>query len=798
MGKCATNARSQSGCTLLLLVIAPFLVARGAIAQVPPPPVKDILFINSYNPGYEWSDSIYDAFKKDVGASRWNTRIWVEYLDSKRFSGPAHVERFRQYLASKYKGRKFDLLFTSDDDALLFVLGPGKDLFGETPVVFCGVNDRQLALSVPRTRMTGLVEVLGSTRILDIAFRWHPSAKRVWVVSDATPLGENQRETFAGMATARPDREFIFVDGAKLTLDAILDRMRQVRRDDIVILTAFARDSTGTYIDAADAQRRIALASPAPVYSPSISSLGQGIVGGGEQGGAHHGHVAAGMALQVLGGTPTAQIPIETDPGTTFVFDYSRLTGLGISEDMVPRESRIVNRPTTTFERYRTEIIALILFVLGQAAVIALLASNVYRRRAAQKGLAAGNLALKDLNRSLQEEIALRQGTEESLRTLREQFWQSQKMEAVGRLAGGVAHDFNNLLTVINGFTGLALRKAEQGETAKSHLEQVRQAGEQAARLTQQLLTLSRRQVVKTQTLDLHGILENTLSMLRRVLPESIQLVANMPSGRVAVETAQGQIEQVLLNLVVNARDAMPDGGTLTLDLQTAPVGKAVAEMHGAMAGTFAKLSVSDTGFGIDDNTAPLIFEPFFTTKPEGKGTGLGLSTVYGIARQNGGWIEVQSRVGEGSTFTFWLPLSAGPVSGPAEPEQVVSLQTGSVLVVEDQKAVRELAVEILMDAGFAVVATSSAMEALEVIRKGESAIHVLLTDVVMPTMSGRELAEQVRQLRPELRILYMSGYPEDVVGDSGVLPGAVEFIAKPFRPGELVGKVKAVLGRNG
>ncbi len=770
-----------------------------AFPQTPPTPqFRDILYLNSYHPGYAWSDSIYDSVKREMDSSKWNTRLWVEYMDVKRFSGPKEDQRFRDYLASKYSGHKFDVVFTSDDDALKFMLGPGTELFGNVPVVFCGVNDQDLARSVPRDRMTGLMEVLGSSRILDIAMQWHPKAQHIWVVSDATALGDNQRQTFAGMAAARPDKKFTFLDGAKIPLDTILDQMRQVRGEDIVILTGFARDSSGGYIDSKDAEKRITAASAAPVYSPSISNVDQGIVAGGTQGGAVHGIAAAKLLLQVLGGKPPSQIPLAVDSGTTFVFDYGRLKALGIPENWVPPGSTIANRPTTLFDRYRTEILGVLIFLLAQSAVIGLLVSNVYRRRVAQISLAAGNEALKSLNKSLQEEIGHRQRTEETLRTVREQFWQSQKMEAVGRVAGGVAHDFNNLLTVINGFAGLALRKAGESSPLRAHLEQVRVAGEQAARLTQQLLTLSRREVVKTRTIDLRQTLTNTLAMLRRVLPENINMTTRLPDGHVLVDAGPGQIEQVLLNLAVNARDAMPNGGDLVLALQTTePLAEAV-ELNGARPGSYAQLSVTDTGTGIDEKTVPLVFEPFFTTKPEGLGTGLGLSTVYGIAKQNGGWVDVQSRLGEGSVFTLWLPLntSNGPdiVVRPTDPARPPTVAAAIILVVEDQKAVRELTVEILSDTGFEVLSSSSGLEALAVIEKGEIPIDLLLTDVVMPTMGGRELSERVLRLRPQLRILYMSGYPEDVVGSNGVTPGELSFIAKPFQPADLVAKVRQVL----
>ena len=371
---------------------------------------------------------------------------------------------------------------------------------------------------------------------------------------------------------------------------------------------------------------------------------------------------------------------------------------------------------------------------------------------------------------------------------------QSQKMEAIGLLAGGVAHDFNNLLAVINGYSDLLLERADLPESDRRSLEQIKQAGGSAASLTRQLLMLSRQQVVEAVVLNINQTVGNLDKMLRRLIKENIQFSFVLDPQLDRVKADPGQVEQIVLNLVVNARDAMPSGGTL--HIQTKNVEKSNSQAGpGGSPSHFVLLEVTDTGTGMDQQTQAHIFEPFFTTKAVGKGTGLGLATVYGIVKQSGGHIEVQSAPGRGSSFQIYLPAEAQAAAaletGKDSAEPAFSGET--ILVVEDAAPLRDLVCQALSVSGCTVLSAPEAQEALRILSQQKGVIDLLITDVIMPGMNGPALAKQVRAMRPETKILYMTGYSGEFVRSDMLIPG-VSFIQKPFTPADLRRKIRKML----
>ena len=390
---------------------------------------------------------------------------------------------------------------------------------------------------------------------------------------------------------------------------------------------------------------------------------------------------------------------------------------------------------------------------------------------------------------------ALRDMTEK--RALEEQFQQAQKMEAVGRLAGGVAHDFNNLLTVIMSYSDLLLQDFGTNDPRRDDLEQVQKAAAAAAALTRQLLAFSRQQVIEPRLLALEDVVAGAAKMLTRVIGEDIELVTVLRKEPSTVRIDPGQLEQVIMNLAVNARDAMPTGGRLTIETTQVDLDDTYARMHWpATPGQFAMLAVSDNGVGMDEPTRARIFEPFFTTKEPGKGTGLGLATVYGIVQQSGGFIWVYSEPGSGATFKIYLPLvdqEAGLNEYPATARAGLrGMET--VLLAEDASAVRAVVRQTLERHGYTVLEAPNGKAALDLAAKQADRIDLLLTDVVMPEMSGRRLAERFTALRPGVKVLYMSGYTDDAVLRHGVLGPGVAYLQKPFSPDVLAGKVREVL----
>jgi PAS domain S-box-containing protein len=374
---------------------------------------------------------------------------------------------------------------------------------------------------------------------------------------------------------------------------------------------------------------------------------------------------------------------------------------------------------------------------------------------------------------------------------------QMQRLESVGLLAGGIAHDFNNLLTVITGYCDLTLARLGKLDPLARNLEQMRKAAERATALTGQLLAFSRKQVLQPKVLNLNSIIMELEKMLGRLIGEDMELQALPGADLGHVKADPGQIEQVIVNLLVNARDAMPDGGTITIETANVYLDEVYARQHIAVhAGWYVLLAVTDTGQGMDVGTQKRIFEPFYTTKEQGKGTGLGLSTVYGIVKQSGGSIWVYSEVGVGTTFKIYLPLVDEQVSESqaaiALPERATGAET--ILLVEDEEMVRNLARESLSLHGYKVLEAANAGEALLICQQHAGPIHLLLTDVVMPRMSGKELAEQVLRLRPGMPVLYMSGYPDQTIVRHGILDEDIAFIGKPFTPDALALKTAKVL----
>ncbi len=439
---------------------------------------------------------------------------------------------------------------------------------------------------------------------------------------------------------------------------------------------------------------------------------------------------------------------------------------------------------------WRRQVFILALAALTGPAVMAVAAAE--HREVSQYALAAAAGVIFML-------VFARMGTllsekhkaEEALETREEQLRQAQKMEAIGQLAGGVAHDFNNLLTAILGYSEFLLERLETSDPRRRDVEEIREAGTRAATLTSQLLAFGRRQMLQPKVLDLNAVVVHVETLLRRLIGEDVTLVTALETGLDHVRADPGQLEQVIVNLAVNARDAMPDGGTLTIETAHVEVGAdEAAASPGLRPGRYVRLTLTDTGAGMDRATLARVFEPFFTTKGPGKGTGLGLATVHGIVAQSGGSVTVSSASGEGTAFTIHLPSVAEKLEPLGTGRQHCSSHGHeTILLAEDEAVVRDLAERALVERGYTVLATSSGDEALQACEGHEGAIHLLVTDVVMPGMGGKALAERLLPLRPGLPVLYVSGYADGRVVEEDTL-----FLQKPFSPSALAKRVREAL----
>jgi two-component system cell cycle sensor histidine kinase/response regulator CckA len=369
-------------------------------------------------------------------------------------------------------------------------------------------------------------------------------------------------------------------------------------------------------------------------------------------------------------------------------------------------------------------------------------------------------------------------------------------MEAVGQLAGGVAHDFNNLLTVISGFSELMLCSCNLNDMSQEFVKEILRAAERAASLTRQLLAFSRKQMLQPQVMDLNSLVAEAQKMLRRLIGEDVNLDASLDPDLGWIKADPGQIEQVLLNLVVNARDAMPRGGHLTIETHNVDLDEEYVRHHvETQVGRYILLAITDTGKGMNEAIKARIFEPFFTTKEVGKGTGLGLSTVFGIIKQSGGHIEVYSEEGRGTTFKIYLPrVPRGSSTSIGSVQSPIPKGTETILVAEDEEGVRSLVRLALVSYGYNVLESQHGEEALEVFRNYSDRIHLLMTDVVMPRMSGRQLANHITVLQPDIKVLFLSGYTDDAVVRHGMVEAGVPFLQKPFTPTMVARKVREVL----
>ncbi len=395
-------------------------------------------------------------------------------------------------------------------------------------------------------------------------------------------------------------------------------------------------------------------------------------------------------------------------------------------------------------------------------------------------------------------DITERKSTEEALRESEEHLRQAQKLESIGRLAGGIAHDFNNLLTTILGYSELISMEQDLTDTTRESVREIKNSAERAATLIQQLLAFSRKQVLKPQVIDLNRLITRLGKMLRRLIGEDINLTTKLDSNLEKIKADPGQMEQVIMNLVVNARDAMSRGGTITIETLGVNLDESYHQQHPEVTpGDYVLLAVSDTGQGMDEETRKHIFEPFFTTKEVGKGTGLGLSTAYGIVKQSGGYISVYSEPEQGTTFKIYLPQLTGTK------KQQESLRekrdplggTETILLVEDEESLRKMAGKILAGYGYSVVEAKNGMEALEIAIKGDRLkIDLLVTDVIMPKMGGKELSEKLFEEYPKLKVLYISGYTDNAIAHHGMLDKGVLLLQKPFSPQSLAVKVREVL----
>jgi len=858
-------------------------------------PSKRVLILNSYHPGFSWSDAEQAGVIDRLEGVFPTIDIPVEYLDAKRFPGELQQRRMMGFLLEKYRNWKIDLIVALDNPSMDMLKRYRRELFPGVPVVFAGISDYRQYTRNGRKAVTGVVEKQDVKDTLETALRLLPETKTVLVITDNTSSGRSsRRETEALLPefAGRVDIRFL----PPSTYDEAMTAIGNLPRNSILLIQSFATDRVGKTLSGVESTRLLASVAPFPAFVVHDTRIIDETVGGFVLDGRLHGRMAADMGLKILLGIDAASIPVEENPPSKPVFEYAQLKRFGVPLEKLPPGSVVLHRPISIFETHKIFAMGTLLTVGFLSLLVVLLVFALLRLRRAQserkraeekllltqfcidkspipfctisgegkiesvndamcrhlgyspeefssmtvfdfdpafdpgrfrehrqKMPSAGfhtfetvhrrkdgtefpvevtvnNLKYegRDVTFSFSKDITERKAAEREQAHLKEQLFQSQKMETVGLLAGGVAHDFNNLLTPILGYSEMLMMDLPEGDPDRAKLEQIRHAAEMAKELIHRLLAFSRKQMLRLEVVDVGGIVRELEPVLRRTIRENVRIEVSVPATPGHVLADRGQIEQALLNLAINAQDAMPDGGRLTVETEGADLDESYSSLHPEVSpGPYVMLSVGDSGMGMDEETQAHIFEPFFTTKGPGKGTGLGLATVYGIVKQHGGYVYVSSAKGKGSVFRIYLPR-APEAEKPAEAGEVppdrVERGEETVLVAEDNGTVRALACRMLEDLGYRVLAGETAERCIELSRSHPGAIHLLLADVIMPERNGKELYDLLKRDRPEMKVLFMSGYAGNVIAHHGILDEGVQLLQKPFTNADLSRQVRRAL----
>lgn len=842
-----------------------------------------VLILNSYQKGYGWTDDtvagLEGVFREHIPGAM----LSVEYMDTKRVSPtPAYFDMLAELYIAKYTARRPDVVVVSDNNALTFIMAYHEKVFADVPVVFCGVNNFTDAMIANDPAITGVVEEPDMAGTIELMLKIHPATQRIHVLYDDTPTGLQNVEMAREAARRYEGRvDFNYLYGPDRTFGELLDILRGLGPEELILYLDMFHDSTGEYLQPDETARTVVREAARPVYTHSTVYVGQGTVGGEVASAQLQGQVAAELALRVLRGTPAREIPIIRECPTLSLFDQAALDRWGINPDQLPAGSMILNRRVSFYERYRGLVwgVALTVFVLSVVVVVLLV--NTLQRYRAEQALRNQKRLLNDVlvniphyiywkdhqgrflgcNRKVLEFLGLddvaqvvgkndeeagvdrrwvnsfRESDVKVLETgepvmnieqvlegpkgedvilltskmplksdqgdvtgvlgvsldvtaprrLEQRLSESEKMRALGQLAGGIAHDFNNVLVAVQGNAQLLLDAVDPASEKAELAREVLNACHRAAGLTKKLLGFARKGRMQDEFVDLQQTIEDVASLLTHSFDRRIHIRCDLRAPRAIVRGDASQLHSAILNLAVNARDAMPRGGTLTFQTQNIICdGEDCDDCESCKVGRECiAVAVSDTGTGIDEAIQDRIFEPFFTTKDPGEGTGLGLAAVYGCAQSHHGSIRLQSKPGEGTTFTFAMPLAE---EVPSRDTACRRLPTGDghVLIIDDEEPIRQFATRALKNLGYTIEAQADGAGGLAYFREHHQDVDVVMLDMVMPRLAGADVLRKLRDIRSDIPVCICSGYSKINVGDLLNEYDNVAFIAKPFSIDEL------------
>ncbi|RLB74593.1 MAG: hypothetical protein DRH03_00705 [Deltaproteobacteria bacterium] len=864
-----------------------------------------ILVLNSYHRTHPWTEAINQALQDTISAADFKVDWHFEYMDSKRFKPAAIFPSLEELYQKKYRDYHFNLIITTDNNALDFIIPRRQKLFPKVPIAFCGVNDFTPDNIYGIKRITGVVEAADFKGTIELALKLQPNVKFVAVVCDNTPTGEAHQNVFRKIA-----RNFAgqveFIELFNKTLSELVVALKNLPDESVVLELSFFRDREGKCFSVREQAALIIENSRCPVYTAWDFFLGLGVAGGVMVSGRTQGESVARLAMQILNGEEPGNIPVLTDNINVPMLDYNVIKKFHIPISRIPAGTIMINQPHSFYEQnkmiiWQTAVVILILLFLISILIVII----IKRRRFAER--------LKLFNEQLEQTVAAKrrklhysenrfrlmmesmndpvyvcssdflieymnpemikmvgrdavnevcfqtifgftercpwcESTHDSrgkrfesdilnpndkhyyhilhspiinfddtvsnmiifrdttaIKKLESQLLQVQKMESIGTLAGGIAHDFNNILTAIFGYSEVVMSRHAEDSEDWHDLNEIQKSSEKAAALTQQLLTFSRNQKIEPQVINFNSFLVEMGDMIGRLLDEDINLETSldMNVGRIMADPTQ--LHQIIINLLVNARDALLmsseiTGKTVKISTSEVYLDEAFNLFHdGSSPGPHLLIEISDNGCGISTEDLEHIFEPFFTTKPVGQGTGMGLASVYGIIKQNAGAIYVSSELGSWTTFKIYWPLlkvSDAAAKDADEKVAPLTLTSGSetILFAEDDESIRKIIGQKFEQNGYQVISAANGHEALEKARSHAGNIDLLFTDVIMPVIGGKELSDAMLKLYPEIKIIFVSGYLDDRIHKDILEKGI--FVNKPYSFKKIVAMIRQLFDK--
>ncbi|MDD5285612.1 MAG: response regulator [Desulfuromonadaceae bacterium] len=940
---------------VVTVMMACFLLSQAVSTLQAALPVPNILVLNSYNPGYDWSEDEMKGVRDALAKGFPRTELFVEYLDTKKFHTKKHFARLADLLESKYANHHLDVIIAMDNAALEFASQYRRRFSPGTPLVFCGINDYEPSMIAGQSSVTGVAEYHDSAGTLGLALQLHPDTRDVFVIHDYTDTGLAIRHELEKKALRYPAVKLRFMD--EMPLEETVKQLKMFTPGQIVLMLSYTVEKGGRTFSHSEAARLVSSASPVPVYSVYAPQLGNGVVGGWLIEGHTQGEKAAELAIRIIGGKPPDKMPVITANLSRPMFDYSVLKKFNINSAKLPADTIIINKPPSTFAINKRVVWLGFLFSLFCSIGLIVLTLNIRKRRRLEEMLRLKIdeyqesqeelLATEEMLRAQVDEYILSQdelqateemlreqigefrtthdqllATEEMLRVqldvvesssqkfkavfehspitvalttipdgkftevnktfidmfgftreeavgkttvelevwlheadrnrylqlfrengfvsnfeaemrrkggelfpvlfsgalveiagkqyilstvmdiseqkrLQNQLNQSRKMEVVGQLAGGIAHDFNNMLAGIMASAELLKLRLVDDERNSKALNTIIEAAVRSADLTRELLTFSRKGTAASGPVRIHDTIAAVISLLERTIDKQIQLSARLEAGNPVVMGDQTQLQNALLNLGLNARDAMPHGGALlyATSLRTLDEAACRSLCISLLPGQYLEITVSDTGVGMTKAVMEHIFEPFFTTKALGKGTGLGLAAVYGTVRSHSGELYVRSEPGAGSVFKIYLPVIEGDMVAPVCTGEPVT-GSGGILLVDDEEMLRAVGRDLLEDLGYTVYLAENGVQALEVFAIHRGDIHLVILDMIMPKMGGREAFLRLLEHSPDLKVIFCSGFHREDTEVELQKLGACGFIHKPYNITELSRAVADAFGQ--